>query len=57
MRGFLKDTWVGPALESVWDVMLQRKRVFAFELWLHEVHMLPATRDCNGEKMSQVGKL
>ena len=57
MRGFLKDTWVGPALESVWDVMLQRKRVFAFELWLHEVHMLPATGDCNGEKMSQVGKL
>lgn len=36
LREHHEDTWVGPALESVWDVMLQRKRVFAFELWLHE---------------------
>ena len=36
LRDHHEDNWVGPALESVWDIMLERKRVFAFELWLHE---------------------
>ncbi|CAK9048918.1 Uncharacterized protein SCF082_LOCUS27180 [Durusdinium trenchii] len=36
LREHHEDNWVGPALEAVWDLMLERKRVFAFELWLHE---------------------
>ncbi|CAE7921645.1 unnamed protein product [Symbiodinium necroappetens] len=37
----LCDSWVGPALESVWDVMQKMKRVFGFELWLHEAGQEP----------------
>ncbi|CAE7385404.1 unnamed protein product [Symbiodinium natans] len=36
LREHHEDSWVSPALESVWDLMLQMKRVFGFELWLHE---------------------
>jgi len=36
LREHHEDSWVGPALESVWDVMQKMKRVFGFELWLHE---------------------
>ncbi|CAJ1418758.1 unnamed protein product, partial [Effrenium voratum] len=36
-----EDTWVGPALEAVWEIMRQQKRVFAFELRLHEEGKAP----------------
>lgn len=31
------DNWVGPSLEGIWMKMLPEKRVFCFELWLHDV--------------------
>lgn len=30
------DNWIGPSLEAVWIKMAEAKRIFAFELWLHE---------------------
>jgi len=30
------ESWVGPSLEAVWQTMVPGKRVFAFELWLHD---------------------